>query len=62
MARRSDDPTRPDDRVVITDFLGIDMRADANDIPPGATTRQVNVSAIKKGGCPNGAGLLTFED
>ncbi len=64
MARHSDDPIRPDDRVVIRDFLGMDMRADANDIPPGATTRQVNITGIRKGELRPRGGfrILKFEE
>ena len=64
MARRDSDPTTPDDRVVIKDFLGIDMRADPTDIPLGATTRQINVAGIKKGELRHRGGfrILKFQE
>jgi hypothetical protein len=43
VAGRGDDPSRPDALAVIAGFRGLDRRADPNDIPAGAPTKQFKI-------------------
>lgn len=61
---RQPDPKRPDDRVVVRDFPGIDTSADPHDIEAGAATRQTNLVATRPGELRLRGGLriVRFED
>jgi hypothetical protein len=53
-----------EETIALRDFEGLQSRPDPNDIPPGAATRQVNVTCIVPGQLTSRPGTreVSFEE